>query len=573
MTQDKDEIRKLSAPQISHAKQRLSLIWLVPVVAVVIGLGMLLQSWLAEGPRLTITFATASGLEAGKTPVKYKDVDVGHVTAVTLSDDQSHVIVTVALVKNAAGLARQDSRFWVVRPRIGLSGVSGIDTLISGAYIGVDVGISEQTAKSFTGLETPPSVINGMPGTTYVVKADDLGSLGIGSPVYYRRIEVGRVSSYQLSGNGNNVDLQVFIDAPYDQFVTANTRFWNAGGIDISLSAEGLKLNTQSAASVLAGGIAFATPEGDSSPTADSGTVFMLAVDKDEAMKPKDGLAVPVELRFKQALRGLSIDAPVEFSGLNIGHVTSIDLDYDAETGHFPSVVNIEIYPNRLGSVLNKLPTHDGSSRTEAMQFFQTMVENGLRAQVRPGNLLTGQLYVALDFIPDAEKVNFDISADPLELPTVNDDFDRLQVQLTNIMNKVEKMPLDSIAINLNQNLVELEKTLQLVNSNLIPQLQTTLNSAGLAVDQVHEVLSDNSALQQNIGQTLQSFQQASEQIQGTFSLFDNMLIEDAPMQQNLTQTLQELQRAAKSLRTLTDMLGRNPEALIRGRTTDGADN
>ena len=572
MTQDKNEFIKLSAPHISQARQRLSLIWLVPIAAVVIGLVMLLQTWLAEGPTVTITFSTASGLEAGKTPVKYKDVDVGQVTAVTLSDDRSHVIVTVSLVKNAAGLARQDSRFWVVRPRIGFGGVSGIDTLLSGAYIGVDVGVSEQTGKSFTGLETPPSVINGMPGSTYLVKAEDLGSLGIGSPVYYRRIGVGRISSYQLSEDGRNVDLQVFIDAPFDQFVTADTRFWNAGGIDVSLSAEGLKLNTQSAASVLAGGIAFTPPENDTSLRADAGSVFMLAADKGEAMREPDGQAIPLRLRFKQALRGLKIDAPVEFSGKNIGYVTAVDLDYDSTTGRFPAVVDIDIYPNRLGSVLTRLPPYSTKSDTDLAQFFRVLVEHGLRAQVRSANLLTGQLYVAFDFISNAEKVDFDVNASPLQLPTVTDDFEHVQQQLARIMDKIEKMPLDNIAINLNQNLVELEKTLQLVNGSLIPQLQTTLDSAGLTMDQVHEVLSDNSALQQNIGQTLQSFQQASDKIQGTFSLFDNMLIEDAPMQQNLTQTLQELQRAAKSLRTLTDMLGRNPEALIRGRSRDGVE-
>ncbi|WP_428240385.1 intermembrane transport protein PqiB [Gynuella sp.] len=565
MSQENGDMQKLAPPNITYSRHRVSLIWLVPFAAILIGIAMFVQNWLAQGPEISITFLTASGLEAGKTPVKYKDVDIGRVTSVTLNEDQSYVVATVALEKNVEGLARSDTRFWVVRPRIGLSGVSGIDTLISGAYIGVDVGTSDSMAQDFTGLETPPSVINGMPGTAFSIQADDLGSLDIGSPVYYRRIQVGRVSSYQLSDRGDNVDITVFIDAPYDQFVTEDTRFWNAGGVDISLSADGLKLNTQSAASVLAGGIAFAAPEGDNSGPAPTDHAFTLAVDKDEAMKPPDGVAISVLLRFSKPLRGLTVGAPVEFSGVNIGSVVSIELDYDEQTGLFPAEVATRIYPGRLGTVRNKLP-NDNSSHAEIVAFIKNLVDNGLRAQVRTGNLLTGQLYVAFDFMPNAEKVDFNATAEPIVLPTVDGDFDRLQVQLASIMGKIEKMPLDSIAIHLDQSLIELDKTLKQFNTGLVPELSNTLSSINTMVTQLSGTLDEQSPLQQSAIQTLESFQQASQQLQTTFSRVDGLLVEDAPMQQNLEQTMLELQRAAKSLRNLTDLLSRNPEALIRGR-------
>ncbi|AJQ95862.1 intermembrane transport protein PqiB [Gynuella sunshinyii] len=565
MSQDKDDMQELTTPNITYSKHRVSLIWLVPFAAILIGIVMFVQNWLAQGPEITITFLTASGLEAGKTPVKYKDVDIGKVTSVTLNEDQSYVVATVALEKSVEGLARSDTRFWVVRPRIGLSGVSGIDTLISGAYIGVDVGTSDSMTQTFTGLETPPSVINGMPGTVFSIQADDLGSLDIGSPVYYRRIQVGRVSSYQLSDRGDSVDIRVFIDAPYDKFVTEDTRFWNAGGVDISLSADGLKLNTQSAASVLAGGIAFAAPEGDNSRPASSTYVFILAVDKDDAMKPPDGVAISVLLRFSKPLRGLTVGAPVEFSGVNIGSVVSIELDYDQQTGLFPAEVATRIYPGRLGSVRNKLPD-DNSSHAEIIAFIKSLVDNGLRAQVRTGNLITGQLYVALDFMPNAEKVDFDATAEPIVLPTVDGDFDRLQVQLASLMSKIEKMPLDSIAIHLDQSLIDLDKTIKQFNTGIVPELSNTLGSINTMITQLSRTLDDQSPLQQSAIQTLESFQQTSRQLQTTFSQINGLLVEDAPMQQSLEQTMLELQRAAKSLRNLTDLLGRNPEALIRGR-------
>jgi paraquat-inducible protein B len=523
-------------PPVVRRRRRPSLVWLVPAVAALVGLSMLVHAWLSAGPELTIAFQTAAGLEAGKTPVKYKDVTVGTVTAITLSDDGSHVLATVSLDKSAESLARADTRFWVVRPRIGLGGVSGVDTLLSGAYIGADKGRSPQPAQHFTGLETPPTVINGMPGKSFVLHADDLGSLDIGSPIYYRRIQVGRVASYRMDEDGRGVSLQAFVDAPYDRFVTTGTRFWNASGVDVSLGADGLKLNTQSLATVIAGGIAFATPPGGAQASASAQASFALAKDRQAAMAPPDGPAQYIQLRFEQSLRGLAVGAPVEFSGLAIGQVVSIRLDYDAARHRFPSVVGVVVYPNRLGSVLARLPKYQGDPQQQAAQFLAGMVAHGLRAQARSGNLLTGQLYVSFDFIPDAPAAAFDLDARPLTLPTVGGSFDRMQEQLASIVGKVEKIPLDSIGRHLDASLADLDKTLRQVDGQVLPAAT----------------------------QTLQQARQTLGSAQGT-------LAGDAPLQQNLQQTLLEVQRAARSLRGFTDLLGRHPEALLRGVPQDPA--
>jgi paraquat-inducible protein B len=522
--------REPGDPAVRRRRMLPSLVWLVPIVAALIGLSMLVNAWLSEGPKITIAFKTAAGLEAGKTPIKYKDVVVGAVTAIALSEDGTHVEVTAELARSASSLTREDTRFWVVRPRIGIGGVSGVDTLLSGAYIAADAGSSEETSRTFTGLETPPTVISGMPGKTIVLHTADLGSLDIGSPVYYRRIQVGRVASYELDESGKSVNIQAFIDAPYDRFVTTRTWFWNASGVDVSLGAEGFNLKTQSLATILSGGIAFDSPPYNPGEVAPENAEFTLAPDQKTAMAPPDGPGQYLQLRFAQSLRGLAVGAPVLFSGVELGRVVSVGLDYDPTTKRFPTVVGIVIYPQRLGRAFDKLPKAEGGSPEHA-QLLQTMVGQGLRAQARTGNL---QLYVSLDFVPRAPKVAFDATARPLQVPTVSGDFDQLQEQVSSIVRKIDKLPLESIAKNLDAAIANLDKTLQQINGEVLPQ-------------------------------TTQTLQQAQKTLDGAQGMLGSVLADDAPLQQNLNQTLQDTRRTMRSVRTLTDLLGRHPDALLRG--------
>ncbi|VWC61661.1 mammalian cell entry protein [Burkholderia contaminans] len=523
-------------PPVTRNRLRLSLVWLVPLVAALIGLSMVIHAWLSVGPEITITFNTAQGLEAGKTPVKYKDVVIGTVTAISLSDDSSHVVATVSFVKNARNLIRDDTRFWVVRPRVGMSGVSGIDTLFSGAYIGMDTGRSAQSRKAYTGLETPPTVINGMPGTSFALRATDLGSLDIGSPVYYRHLMVGHVASYKLDMQSRDMNLQVFVDAPYDRLVTTDTRFWNASGMDLSLDANGLKLKTQSVATIVGGGIAFATPDDSDAAAARAGSLFMLADNETSAMAAPDGPSQLIRLRFEQPLRGLAVGAPVEFSGINVGKVVSTQLDFDRATRRFQSIVMVKVYPYRLGPVIEKLQKTEGNGNPRAAQFLAGLVEHGLRAQARTGNLLTEQLYISFDFVKNAPKVPFDANATPLTLPTVASTFDKLPEQLADIVDKINKLPLESIGKHVDSSLTNLDATLRQVNGQLLP-------STTRALDQANQ----------------------------TFGALRQGIAEDGPLQENLTNTLTEVQRTARSLRTLTDMLGRRPDALLRGTGADHA--
>ena len=530
-------------PRVSVTRRRrwsAGLIWIVPAIAALIGIGMVIHNWASEGPVIEISFITAEGLEAGKTQVKYKDVVIGLVDSIRLARDNTHVVARVNLSKDAAGFATADARYWVVRPRFGTSGVSGIGTLLSGAYIGADNGESHETKKSFVGLERPPAVIHGSPGKRFTLAANDIGSLDIGSPVYYRRIQVGRLASYELDKDGRQMRVDIFVDAPYDGFVTVSSRFWNASGVDLNLDASGLKLNTQSLATVIAGGIAFQTPPGPRDATlAAEGAQFTLYDDMQTAFAPPDGEPDYLQMRFPQSLRGLGVGSQVDFRGIIVGRVVSINLDYDIDKQSFLQIVGVVIYPNRFGRAAEKfaqLAQDNNDTNTRLANFIKPQIARGLRAQARVGNLLTGQLYIALDFVPKAPKVEFDASARPVELPTVPGSFDRLQEEMTGIVEKLDRIPFESIGKNLDSTIARLDKTLRQVNESTLPQFSATLTGA-----------------------------------QGTLGSAQRAVDADSPLQQNLAQTLAEMQRAARSVRVLTDYLGVHPETLLRGKPADPA--
>jgi len=532
-----------SLPRVSVTRRRrwsAGLIWIVPAIAALIGIGMVIHNWASEGPVIEISFITAEGLEAGKTQVKYKDVVIGLVDSIRLARDNTHVVARVNLSKDAAGFATADARYWVVRPRFGTSGVSGIGTLLSGAYIGADNGESHETKKSFVGLERPPAVIHGSPGKRFTLAANDIGSLDIGSPVYYRRIQVGRLASYELDKDGRQMRVDIFVDAPYDGFVTVSSRFWNASGVDLNLDASGLKLNTQSLATVIAGGIAFQTPPGPRDATlAAEGAQFTLYDDMQTAFAPPDGEPDYLQMRFPQSLRGLGVGSQVDFRGIIVGRVVSINLDYDIDKQSFLQIVGVVIYPNRFGRAAEKfaqLAQDNNDTNTRLANFIKPQIARGLRAQARVGNLLTGQLYIALDFVPKAPKVEFDASARPVELPTVPGSFDRLQEEMTGIVEKLDRIPFESIGKNLDSSIARLDKTLRQVNESTLPQFSATLTGA-----------------------------------QGTLGSAQRAVDADSPLQQNLAQTLAEMQRAARSVRVLTDYLGVHPETLLRGKPVDPA--
>lgn len=522
----------LPTPQVKSRRWIPRLVWVVPIAAAAIGISLLLKNFQNQGPQIIISLLNGEGVQVGKTLIKYRDVTVGRVSAVSLSADHAAVLVTADISKDAASLLKADTQFWVVRPRIGVGSVSGLDTLLSGVYIGIKAGTDAQHRREFIGLENPPALSHGPHGREIKLHAARAGSLATGAPVYFRQFQVGRVIDESLLPDGSTRVL-VFVEAPYDGFVRPATRFWNASGIDVRLGAGGLSVQTESLAAVLAGGVAF-----DDGPTeAFAAAVnlppeFSLYKNETEAMAPPDGEPRFVRMRFGRALRGLDVGAPVEFVGVNIGSVVAVDLGYEPKSKSFPVSVTAKLYPGRMGQAYKAIAAQGKTESEETLaDFVGTLVSRGLRAQPRSASLLTGKLYIALDFLPASPRAAFDVSLRPLELPTVDGTFQELESGIGRLVKKVNDLPLDRLAADLHMDLNDLHATLSELHGRVLPSAVDTLTA-----------------------------------LHATLDAADRTLDAESPLQRSLDETLSESRNTLQAVRELADYLDRHPEALIRGR-------
>ncbi|HEY0746058.1 MAG TPA: MlaD family protein [Steroidobacteraceae bacterium] len=542
MSEERPELEDLPAAVPARSLWgRLPLIWILPAVVVLVGGFVVIREKLNQGTSIEIRFANADGLEVNKTRVRYKDVEIGEVTDIVVSDDRKGVIVTADIHRNARSYLIEDTRFWVVRPRISGAGVTGLATLVSGAYISVDVGHSQVKRDHFVGLETPPIVTADLPGREFVLHADDLGSLDIGSSVFYRHITAGQVVGYALDPGGGGVTIQVFINAPFDTYVTSSTRFWQASGIDMSVSANGVKLHTESLASILEGGVAFGSLPGGAIARVAPDALFTLYEDQDRAMRPSETEIRAFVLYFGGNLRGLSAGAPVELHGITVGEVKSVDVEYDQGAGALAFPVVVEMYPQRLRGRMQRVgrtaPAREPSeSASRAM--IDNLVSHGLRAELKTGNLLTGQKFVELDVHQDAPKDRVAWMEQPAVFPTISSGLDDIQDSVGVIAKKLSKVPFERLSgrlitamDSLDQTLKSADHMLQNVDGNLAPQVQATLAEAQGALKNARELLG-----------------------------------RDAPLENDLGSTLLQVSRAAKSISALVDYLERHPESLLRGK-------
>lgn len=501
---------------VGKKKTRLSLVWFIPIVAALVGVWVAVTKILSEGPTITIVFKTAEGLDAGKTKVHYNGVDIGTLTTIRLSKDHQRAIATLEMAPKTESFLVEDTNFWVVSPRISGANVSGLGTLISGAYIGMEIGSSHKTRRDFVALETPPVVTSEVAGRFFMLKSPDLGSLDTGTPIYFRRLQVGQVVSYELDKDGESLSVKVFVKTPYDQYVNPATRFWHASGVDVSLSATGLTVQTQSVLSILVGGVAFETPATDPAlRPADADTVFTLFGSRTEAFRPAARDPQTYLLVFKQSVRGLSPGAPVEFRGIQIGEVVELRAQIDPQTSEFSVPVTIRLDPQRLG--VQVVDSGAGDLAANRRKMIDTLVSRGFRAQLRTGNLLTGALYVAFDAVPGAAPAGVDWSKKPVELPTTPGQLEAIEASVVNIIKKLEKLPVEEIGAQAAKALVD---------------LRGTLGSATRTLDTADKVIAPSSAL--------------NDELSGT---------------------LGEVSRAARAVRVLADYLERHPESLLRGKS------
>jgi paraquat-inducible protein B len=517
-----------------------SIVWLVPILALLIGGWLAVKAISEKGPTITITFASAEGMEAGKTKIKYKDVDIGQVNEIRLSDDLKHVLVTAELKKEVEKYLNDKTRFWVVRATVRGGSVSGLGTLLGGAYIGIDPGTGGQPTKSFTGLEVSPVITSGLPGRHFWLRADSLGSINIGAPVYYRQIQVGQVVSYDFSKGQDAVDIQLFIEAPHHTQVTENTRFWNASGVDVTLNAQGLKVDTQSLVSILGGGLAFDVPKNElPGKEAAENATFRLYPDYDSIQEKTYSVRRYWMLYFDQSVRGLSVGAPVEMFGVKVGEVISLELEFDPKKKSFRVPVRVVFEPERISGTKELAHTVTAEDADKNLRMY--IEERGLRAQLKSGNLLTGQQIVDLGFHPEAKKVKMTYVDGYPVIPTVGGSLEQIQESLARITSRLEKVPFEQIGSELQQVLVEAKVTLKQagefagkLNNETAPQLKATLTE----------------------------LQKTLTELQGTVG-------KDSPLSYNAKKSLEELSLTLRALRELTETLDRQPQSVIFGKGGD----
>ena len=418
-------------------KRRFSLIWLIPIVAAIAGAFLIYKTFAERGPLVTIVFEAASGIEPGKTPVKYRDVQLGVVEKVTLSEDFKQVIVNARMDKSAEDQLREGTQFWIESARITAAGVSGLGTLLSGAYIVMRPGEGKPT-HNFTALDTPPVYQVDLPGKRYVLRADRLGSVSAGAPIYFRGIQVGSILGHKLDDDGNHVSIFAFVRAPYDAFVRDSTHFWNASGIDVSLTAAGVNVQTESLQSVLIGGVAFDSPFGTgASQAAADGKEFPLFASLDAIQTAQYTTKVPFRLYFDGSVSGLERGSPVTYNGLKLGEVTDLHLVTDPQRRTARIPVTIAIEPQRWTVVGEQEVTPEITQQRVAR-----WIDGGLRAQLQSGNLLTGQQIIALQLIPDAPKATVAYEDGVLIIPTVPSQVEQLTEKVTAFLDKLDKSGL-----------------------------------------------------------------------------------------------------------------------------------
>lgn len=542
-----DEIPKVEIPKVEIRTNRgISIIWLIPIIAALIG-GWLTYTTLSErGPEVTIKFSSAEGLEAGATKLKYKEVEVGHVKEIALSKDLSQVVVIADMVKGAEAYLTENARFWIVRPRIGTTGVSGLGTLFSGVYIGLEPGAGDSKATEFVGLNAPPAIMNSEAGQRFTLKADKRGPLKIGSPVYFSDFRVGQITDLKLEVGNNEVRVEVFIEKPHNELVRENTRFWNSSGIEVSVNTDGVNMQISSLESLIAGGIAFDMPDAGADK-AKRDTVFKLYNSHANIGAPTYTEKISYIMYFNNSVRGLDIGAPVEFRGVKVGTVRDINLEFDSATGEPRIPILIDLEPERVPESEANSEAQRGFDKQKAQMAINQLVENkGFRGQLATGSLLTGKLFISLDFFPNSKTKKIQMVGDYPEFPTVPTTLDELKTSLTSFLADINKLPLSEIS----QNILDATEGLErLVND---PNLKTTIHSANKTQLEINKFTAD-------LNKKLMPLLSKADKTLG-------LLDDDSPLSVDLANTLKELSSAARSIRLTADYLKQNPNSLIYGK-------
>lgn len=528
----------------AQSKRRVSLVWLIPIVAAVAGAWLVWTTFAARGPTITVEIENASGIEPGKTPIKYRDVQVGVVETVSLGEDLQNVLVTARMHKDVTDALREGTAFWVESARITAAGISGLGTILSGSYIVMRPGPGEPE-RHFVALETPPVYQVDVPGKRFVLQAQDLGSISGGSPIYFRGIVVGSVLGHELAADGDGVSIFAFVRSPYDSLVRAESRFWNASGINLALTASGVTVHTESLQTIIAGGIAFETPiEASASPVAANNATFPLFASQQAIAQAQYTIKVPFLMYFDESVAGLEAGAPVLLRGIKMGEVTDVRLVTNPKLDSARILVKAYVEPQRW--------MVEGDPEVSVKELLQRLPKNiaaGLRGKLDSGNLLTGSKVVTLVTASGAPPVELTYENGLPVLPTVPSDIVALTEKVNAFLKKLDDAPVTEL-------ITELRDVVQNVDQLLASQ------SIREGVDGLKEV----KPLLASLRRTSDSARQTLDRADQTLSSAGDTLGPDSALRYDLARLLKELSGTARSLRVLADFLQNNPNALILGK-------
>ncbi len=557
-------------PVVKQGYVGLLSIWLIPLLAIAIAGWLILQSFLEKGPEITVSLPSAQGIEAGVTPLKFRDVVIGTVDRIEIPDQSNSVEVIISVQQSAKKYLTDTARFWVVSPAISLDGISGLETLLSGSYLEIDPGKGGEPELEFAGLATPPVITSRVPGREYVLRAQRLGNVKRGTSILYKGLRVGNVLGYRLSEDKQTVELVAFIEDPYTELVQIDTRFWDSGSVSVKVSPAGIEVGADSLPALLSGAIEFLPPHFDSNnPIAEEGQEFKLFPSRQAMDDARFTERKKYILYFDGSVSGLEVGAPVEFKGIKVGSVKDITLEVHEETGEYYIPVLIDIEPQRLKVHSRSdalLRTQIGEKLRD--KAISALVTKGLRARLKSTNFLTGQLIVDLDLFPDREGQYADIESEYKQLPTLPTELEEITTSLTRLVEKIEKLPIDSLADSMVKTAKGLEKIFadnQLADT--IAEYKNLAISVGKVINNV-----DQTTLPR-INDAVENGRNALKRMDGTLqsatTLFETAnatLADGSPLKYDLSVMLRELASASRAVRNFAEFLERNPNALISGK-------
>ena len=528
----------------AHLRPRrwFSWVWIVPVVAAAIVIGLAIRGLADRGPLITISFTDAEGLQAGETRVRHKDVDLGTVESVFLTPDMSRVVVQARMRRSASSHLTSGTRFWIVRPRVGFGGISGLSTLVSGAYIEMYPGTGDPE-RDFLGVDDPPAIISDAPGRSFTLRAGDLGSLVGGSEIAYRGVPVGEVEGFALDRERHQIEIYAFIRAPYESLVHPESRFWNSGGVDVSVGVQGLRFRASSWQQLVSGGVSFDTPDDVlAKPPSDGGSVFRLYDTQSDALQDPRGPTLNYKVDFTgTAAGGVGPGTTVQLLGAGVGQVTAAHLQYDDSAQLMLTNVTLQIDPNRIEIVHR----HGGDAGDPVAAFgtrMQKLVASGLRAQVTTANFLTGVKVVSLDIVKDAPPARIEQKDGYAQLPSGG------SADIADILASVKSIVhhIDTVTAG--------------------PELGHAISELDRSLTNLDHITTD---VQPQIKPLIDSLRETADAAQRTLQAATHMLGSSASSGTDLPRLIRELTEAARSIRALTDYLDQHPEALLRGRKGD----